>query len=75
MRYIGPIHAMGLMYREEGMRGLYRGYFAYLIATSIFTACVPFIASLSVLNKPITGVFDDHDSEIDRLYDEVMSKN
>jgi len=31
-RYIGNVHALGLMWREEGIKGLYRGYFAYLLA-------------------------------------------
>ena len=32
LRYIGMTHALGLTYREEGIKGLYRGYAAYLIA-------------------------------------------
>lgn len=47
-RYLGALHATGLMLREEGLRGLYRGYFAYLIATSIYIALVPLAAELSV---------------------------
>jgi hypothetical protein len=31
-RYLGLIHGLGLMWREEGIKGLYRGYVAYLIA-------------------------------------------
>ena len=34
LRYLGPLHALGLIYREEGMKGLYRGYLAYLLAVS-----------------------------------------
>ena len=32
LRYLGPIHCLGLMWREEGIKGLYRGYIAYLFA-------------------------------------------
>lgn len=71
MRYIGPLHAFGLMFREEGIRGLYRGYAAYLIATSMYTTLVPMIAEFSIMNKPISGNFDD---DINRLYDEVISQ-
>ena len=34
-RYIGPLHATGLMFREEGIRGLYRGYCAHVPAMVI----------------------------------------
>jgi len=46
-RYMGPMHALGLTWREEGMRGLYRGYWAYMIATLIYMTVVPLIAELS----------------------------
>ena len=35
LRYLGPIHGLGLIWREEGIKGLYRGYFAYILAVSI----------------------------------------
>jgi len=47
-RYLGPIHATGLMLREEGIRGLYRGYWAYLVATSLYVTLVPFIGELAI---------------------------
>ena len=37
LRYLGNIHALGLMWREEGIKGLYRGYVAYLLAVSLAT--------------------------------------
>ena len=48
MRYEGPVHCAGLMWREEGMRGLYRGYFAFLLATSIYWTVVPIVAELAI---------------------------
>jgi len=36
MRYIGLLHCIGLTKREEGIKGLYRGYFAYILAVSAF---------------------------------------
>jgi hypothetical protein len=32
LRYLGMIHAFGLIRREEGIKGLYRGYTAFIIA-------------------------------------------
>lgn len=61
IRYIGPIHALGLTFREEGVRGLYRGYFAYLIATSIYTACVPLLTETWVMSQPICTGGDQTD--------------
>jgi len=34
LRYMGIVHCLGLMWREEGVKGLYRGYLAYLVAVS-----------------------------------------
>ena len=48
MRYMSPLHAFGLTLREEGIRGLYRGYFAFFIATSIYTFSVPILTELSM---------------------------
>lgn len=70
-RYIGPLHAFGLTLREEGMRGLYRGYFAYAIATSIYVTCVPLLTEMTVLNRPISGHYDN---DVNQLYDEVFTK-
>ena len=61
MRYIGPLHCLGLMFREEGMRGLYRGYTAYILASSIYVFMVPLIAELIASRQPFTGVYDDTD--------------
>ena len=39
LRYLGVIHGLGLTYREEGLKGLYRGYIAYVLAvilTSVY---------------------------------------
>jgi Mitochondrial carrier protein len=34
LRYLGIIHCLGLMWREEGLKGFYRGYIAYLLAVN-----------------------------------------
>lgn len=67
-RYIGPIHATGLMLREEGFRGLYRGYTAYLLATAFYITCVPLLAELSVAKTAIGGHYYD---DTDDLFDAV----
>lgn len=48
MRYEGGVHATGLMFREEGLRGLYRGYTAYIMATAIYWMVVPLVAELAM---------------------------
>jgi hypothetical protein len=70
VRYIGPIHALGLMFREEGMRGLYRGYSAYLIGTSIYTMFVPLMTEMAVMNRMISGKYQE---QIPELYEEVFN--
>ena len=64
-RYIGPIHALGLMWRDEGMRGLFRGYTAYIIATSVYLLIVPIAAELSMSKSALAGNVRD---ETDDLY-------
>jgi hypothetical protein len=73
MRYLGPIHTLGLMWREEGMRGLYRGYTSYLMASAIFVAFVPIFAELSMAYSKIGGNYDD--SADNMLYDYLGKKN
>ena len=59
MRYLGPVHTLGLMWREEGMRGLYRGYSAYLLATAIYIAIIPLFAEFCAMYTPIGGNYED----------------
>ncbi|CDW86920.1 UNKNOWN [Stylonychia lemnae] len=70
LRYIGNIHALGLMWREEGVKGLFRGYFAYLLATSIVITVVPIASELMMLKSPLYGNYEDNYD----LYQDVMSK-
>jgi hypothetical protein len=35
IRYSGPIHCLRLIIQEEGIKGLYKGFTAYLIAVII----------------------------------------
>jgi hypothetical protein len=70
LRYIGAIHCFGLMFREEGMKGLYRGYIAYFFATIIYLAIVPIAAELMMHKTALYGKFEDNSD----LYNEVMDK-
>ena len=71
LRYLGLIHCLGLMWREEGkLRGLYRGYLAYLVAISFVITVVPISAELLMLKSPLYGHYEDSDD----LYKEVMHK-
>ena len=36
LRYRGPLHCINLMFQEEGIKGLYRGFMAYFIAVIKF---------------------------------------
>ena len=68
MRYEGAVHAAGLMWREEGFRGLYRGYVAFMMATAIYWAVVPLVAELAMTKQPVSGNYRDKTNE---LLDEV----
>ena len=54
-RYLGPVHALGLTYREEGIRGLYRGYCAYALAVGIYLAVVPLVTEMQLCRMAIAG--------------------
>ena len=64
MRYEGGIHCAGLMWREEGLRGLYRGYFAFILATAIYTAVVPIMHEFQSAKQPIFGNYHDSSDEL-----------
>ena len=49
LRYLGVLHTLGLTYREEGLKGLYRGYIAYVLAVSI-----------NMLNSVCLDLFNNH---------------
>ena len=69
MRYAGPLHCFGLVFREEGIRGLYRGYIPFIAATMIVFGVLPFLAELSMTNDPIYGNIKQ--DKTTQLYDEV----
>jgi hypothetical protein len=64
-RYLGPIHALGLTFREEGVRGLYRGYTAYLLATAIYLLVVPIACEIGLGKSFYSGIWKD---DTDDLY-------
>ena len=49
LRYLGVLHTLGLTYREEGLKGLYRGYIAYVLAVS-----------KNMLNRIRLDLFNNH---------------
>ncbi|CAI2372067.1 unnamed protein product [Moneuplotes crassus] len=61
-RYINARHCLGLTWREEGIRGLYRGFTSFSIGMTLFLALVPLTAYLGSLNNPVMG-FRDPDEE------------
>ena len=63
-RYEGPVHCAGLMYREEGLRGLFRGYWAFMVATSIYWVVVPMASEMMFQRQPISGNFSDRSNEL-----------
>ena len=71
-RYEGPFHCAGLMFREEGLRGLFRGYWAFMIATSIYWVAVPMASEIMFRKHPLSGNFSDQTNE---LLDDVNKLN
>ncbi len=70
-RYMGTVHGLGLTYREEGLRGLYRGYWAYILATAVYLAVIPLAAEISFLNTKLSGNIADDNSDV---YAEMLKK-
>lgn len=64
MRYEGAVHCAGLMFREEGLRGLYRGYIPFMLATTIYWVMVPLMAELGLQKHPISGNYKDETGEL-----------
>ena len=60
----GAVHCAGLMFREEGLRGLFRGYWAYMIATSIYWVVVPLASEMMFQKQPISGNYIDRTNEL-----------
>ena len=54
-RYLGPMHCLGLTFKEEGVRGLYRGYTAYILAMAIYMAIVPIATELTIQRSQFSG--------------------
>ena len=54
-RYANYFHCLYLTRKEEGIRGFYRGFPLYLIATMILTLAVPFGAELIMHQSPLYG--------------------
>jgi hypothetical protein len=75
MRYLGPVHTLGLMWREEGMRGLYRGYSAYLLATAIYIAIIPLFAEFCAMSTPIGGNYEDSSDTMVASYIRKQNKS
>jgi hypothetical protein len=63
-RYLGPVHALGLCWREEGMKGLFRGYTAYILATSIYLVIVPLVAELKIQRSAFYGTQRDDNDDL-----------
>lgn len=68
LRYLGLIHGLGLIFREEGVKGLYRGYVAYLLSMSLVVTMVPVFAEMMMLKSAYYGNYEDNDE----LYKDVM---
>jgi hypothetical protein len=43
------------MYREEGIRGLYRGFTSFSIGMLIYLTFVPMIAHMTSMRSPVFG--------------------
>jgi len=54
-RYSSFRHALGLIRQEEGIKGLFRGFTPFFIATSCHILLVPFFAEMLIIKTPIMG--------------------
>lgn len=68
-RYSNYLHCLYTIRKEEGLRGFYRGFPLYLIATAIVTLFVPFGAELSMHQSALYG--KDRYGQISDLHEEV----
>ena len=54
VRYLNTIHALFLIRKEEGLfKGLYKGFFSYVIGTFIWVAMVPGLARLEYYKQQV----------------------
>lgn len=58
-RYMNATHALGLIRREEGFKGLYRGFSAHIVAQAVIISAIPFLAELSMMQSPLMGYIKD----------------
>jgi hypothetical protein len=73
VRYLNTLHAIFLIRREEGLfRGLYKGFFAYLIGISIWCSIVPGIAYMQYHKKQIED--DERIFGNDPVFEEIKKR-
>jgi len=72
-RYSNYLHCFAQTHKEEGLKGLYRGFPPYLLATVIALTVIPVMAEELLQRSPLMrSKGKDTASENDALYDEVM---
>jgi len=68
-RYDNYLSCLFHTFKEEGVKGLYRGFTPYMIATLITLTAVPVLAELMLTRSHLYGVSSTMNN--DDLYDEV----
>ena len=68
-RYENYLHCLYHINKEEGLRGFYRGFPLYLLATGVVTLLVPMAAEMAMHNTELYGHSRDRENE--RLEAEV----
>lgn len=68
-RYNNYLHCLYTINKEEGLRGLYRGFPLYLLATAVVTLLIPVAAETAMQRTELYGY--DRRRENESLHEEV----
>lgn len=60
------------MYKEEGIKGFYRGYIPHMMANAILLIAVPLVAQQMLEKSTLYGKSKSEQNEL--LYDEVAER-
>ena len=70
-RYHNYFSCLYHSFTEEGIKGLYKGFPPYMLATIITISCVPFLAEEMLKRSHLYGVNNARDKN-EELYEEVI---
>ena len=68
-RYSNYLHCLYTIHKEEGLRGFYRGFPLFLLATAIVTLGIPVVTEISMHSTALYG--KDREAGVNDLKEEV----